>query len=261
MRLSAIVSEGGHFPPTPAVFWQPLFGDGHLAFTRPMALMIISVVFLVWFMVATTRNLSVVPSKRQFFVEQIYAIPRNAIGRDMIGEDKMRPFLPLLFTLFVTIFLNNFFAIVPLIQYPTMSRIGFPLVLALVVYFVYLGVGFKKHGFTGFFSRMIPAGVPPLIAPFLLVLESLTYFVVRPLTLALRLFANMFAGHMLLMVFILGGYAMLTSGQPFIQGLSVVGFGMGIIMTAFELLVQFLQAYVFTLLSASYIADALSDDH
>lgn len=264
MRLNVLVSGGKEYvPPTPADFWQPLLnGNGNWAITRPMFLMVISTIVLVVLFTMATRRLSVVPSKRQFFMEMWYSIPRDAIGKDMIGSAKFRPFIPLLLTLFSIILLNNVFAIIPFIQYPTMSRVGFPVALTAIVFFLYLGIGFKKHGVIGFFKRMVPAGVPAFVIPVLIILETITYFVTRPLTLSLRLFANMFAGHMLLMVFILGGEFMLFHGPNlFIQGSSIGAFLMGIIMTFFELLVQFLQAYVFTLLTAFYIADALADEH
>lgn len=264
MSFNVLTSEGeGFVAPSTADFWHPLFGtDGSFAITRPMILALLSVVVLVVLFTQVAKGLRVVPGKGQFFMEQLYNIPRNAVGRDMIGENKFRPFIPLLVTLFTLILLNNIFAIVPVLQYPTMSRFGFPVALTAVVYLVYLGIGFGKHGPIGFFKKMVPAGVPAFVVPLLMVLEIITYFFTRPLTLALRLFANMFAGHMLLMVFILGGEFMLFHGDTIlVKAASVPAFLLAIVMTFFELLVQFLQAYVFTLLAGFYIADALSDGH
>jgi len=104
--------------------------------------------------------------------------------------------------------------------------------------------------------------VPIWLVPVVYPLELLTYFVTRPLTLSLRLFANMFAGHTLLLVFALGGeYLLLHSGNVFLQATSVASFVMFIAMTFFELLIQFLQAYIFVLLTAYYIADAMAEEH
>lgn len=249
------------FPPDPSLFWKPVFGDGAWAITWPILLAAASAVIITIWWVVGTKNLKVVPSKGQFFMEKFYEIPRNAIARDMIGERDFKKFLPLLLALFTFILLNNLYAAIPGIQYPTMSRIAFPAALTLVVYFVYIGIGLKKHGFVGYFARMIPAGVPGFVKPVLLVLEIVTYFATRPVTLAVRLFANMFAGHMLLIVFGLGAWTLLNQSSLGLQIASVAPFLLFIVMTFFELLVQFLQAYVFTVLAAFYIADALAEHH
>src|SRR5690606_33844357 len=142
-----------------------------------------------------------------------------------------------------------------------------PLTPALVVYVVYHWIGFKKHGAVGYFKFMLPSGLPGWIKPFILLLEMITFFITRPLTLALRLFGNMFAGHMLLVVFIVGGWVMFESGflheggNPVIGVLAIPAWLMGALLTAFEGLIQFLQAYVFVLLAASYIGGALVDEH
>jgi F-type H+-transporting ATPase subunit a len=143
-----------------------------------------------------------------------------------------------------------------------MSRIAFPLVLALVVYGTYHFLGIKKRGLGGHIGSMVPPGLPGWIKPLVFLLELITYFVTRPVTLALRLFGNMFAGHILLVLFITGGeYMLLHSGSLGLQLFSIPTFAMGIVMTLFELLVEFLQAYIFTLLAALYIAGSLADEH
>ena len=103
---------------------------------------------------------------------------------------------------------------IPFVQFPTMSRIGFPIALTLVVYVVYHTVGIRRMGLGGYFKHMIPPGVPGWVLVILFPLELLTYFFTRPVTLALRLFGNMFAGHLLLVLFITGGeYLILQSGD------------------------------------------------
>src|SRR5918912_50657 len=111
-------------PPSARDFWQPLFGDGGFAITRPMVVMVLTVAFLGVVMVTATRRLAVVPSRGQYRLEGIYGLVRNSIGRDIIGQEHFRPYLPLLFTLFTLILLNNLLGIVPVVQFPTMSRIG-----------------------------------------------------------------------------------------------------------------------------------------
>jgi F-type H+-transporting ATPase subunit a len=264
------MAEGeSHFPPETSMFWQPLVKFGTvdlfgsemtLAITRPMVVLALSVGLLSWWLVATTRNAAVVPGKGQAGTEAVYNFVRNGIARDMIGSKEFMRFVPFLFTLFVLILANNWAGIIPPIQMPTMARIGFPIALTLLVYVVYHMIGVRKHGFVGYFKFMLPAGLPGWIKPAILGLEMLTFFVTRPLTLALRLFGNMFAGHLLLVVFIIGGWELFNQGG-FLSLVSAPAWVMAFAMTVFEALVQFLQAYVFVLLAASYIGGALVDEH
>lgn len=260
--LAAAGGEGGGFEaPTPAEFYQPLAGHGDWALTRPMVVLALSVVAMSWFLLATTRKASIVPGKGQWVTEGVYNLVRNGLARDIIGSHDFLRFVPLLFSLFTLILVNNLFGIIPPIQYPTMSRIGFPIALTLVVFVVYHLVGIRKNGVGGHLKHMIPGGLPKPIYVLIVPLELLTYFVTRPLTLALRLFGNMFAGHMLLLLFITGGEYMLINGG---LGLKVAGTGsflLAFVLTAFEGLIEFLQAYIFTLLAATYIAGSLADEH
>lgn len=266
MALSPAVSAEGESFESPGVsdFWWPLIGgNSDWAFTRPAAMMLISVAVLGWFFVTTSGRLALVPGRRQFMVEGAYGFVRNSIGRDVIGEKEMKPFLPLLFTVFTVILLNNLFGIIPFVQFPTMSRIAFPIVLTLIVYVTYHWVAIKrKHGVIGYLKSLVPAGLPGWLVPIMFVLEFMTYFLIRPLTLALRLFGNMLAGHLMLLVFILGGEYLLLHGDGILLKFSgVLAFGFSIVMTFFELLVEFLQAFIFTILTALYLSDAVSEEH
>lgn len=255
--------ESFEAPGTEVFFWSLIGGGSDWAFTRPAAMMLISVAVLGWFFVTVAGKLTVVPGKRQFYAEQIYGFVRNSIGRDVIGDKHLRPFLPLLFTVFTLILLNNLFGILPFVQFPTMSTIAFPIVLTAIVYVTYHVVGIRtKGGFGKYLGSLIPPGLPGWLKPIMFVLEFLTYFFIRPLTLALRLFGNMMAGHLMLLVFILGGQYLLLHGDGiFLKFSGVMSFGMAILMTFFELLVEFLQAFIFTLLTALYISDAVSEHH
>jgi F-type H+-transporting ATPase subunit a len=248
-------------PPSAPDFWQPLVGDGAFAITRPMVVMVLSVIVLALVMMAVTRRLAVVPGKGQFRLEGVYGLVRNSIGRDIIGQEHFRPYVPLLFTLFTLILLNNLAGIIPLVQYPTMSRIGFPLALALGVYFVYLVAGVRRRGATGFVKSLVPPGLPWWVVPVVFVLEAITFLITRPVTLTLRLFGNMFAGHILLLLFALGGEFLLLHGDGFIKLVSIPAFLMFFLFTAFEILIAFLQAYVFILLASVYIAEVYADAH
>jgi F-type H+-transporting ATPase subunit a len=262
--VSAADDEGFQAPGIES-FWWPLIGSdtSNWTLTRPAFVVMASVVIIGFFFLAVAGKLTVVPSKRQWVAEQAYGFVRNTIARDVIGAKDFRPFVPLLMTLFTLILFNNVMGILPFVQFPSMSRIAFPMVLTLIVYVVYHTVGLRrKHGVIGYLKSLVPPGLPMWLRPIMFVLEFLTYFIIRPLTLALRLFGNMLAGHLMLLVFILGGEYLLVHGSNlFIQASGILGLGFGIVMTFFELLVQFLQAFIFTLLSALYISDAVSEEH
>ena len=158
------------------------------------------------------------------------------------------------------ILVNNLFGIIPFIQFPTMSRIGFPVALTLVVFVVYhCGRHPAAGASSATSSTCVPPGLPVWLVPLIFVLEFITYFFTRPVTLALRLFGNMFAGHLLILLFILGGEYLLLDTDGFgAEGRRRASrSSMAFVMTIFEMLVQFLQAYIFILLSALYIAGSL----
>lgn len=263
--VAADGGEGGFVSPGVSSFWWPVIGSDTSAwtFTRPALVMLITVAILAWFYTSVAGKLSVVPSKRQWIAEQGYDFVRNTIARDVIGTKDFKPFLPLLFTIFTMILLNNIAGIFPFVQFPTMSRIAFPIVLTAIVYITYHAVGLKrKHGVVGYMKSLIPPGLPGWLKPIMFAIEFLTYFIIRPLTLALRLFGNMLAGHLMLLVFIFGGEYLLLHGSNIgLKGAGVLSLGFSIVMTFFELLVEFLQAFIFTLLSALYISDAVSEHH
>ena len=262
--IAAAEGDGGfQAPGTEDFFWPVVGGDSHWAITRPMLVMAISVVVLAWFFVTVAGKLTIVPNKRQWVAEQAYGFVRNSIARDVIGAKDFKPYIPLLMTLFTLILFNNVMGVLPFVQFPTMSRIAFPIVLTLIVYVVYHTVAIRrKHGVIGYLKSLVPPGLPLWLRPIMFFLEVLTYFIIRPLTLALRLFGNMLAGHLMLLVFILGGEYLLIHGSSiFIQLSGILGLAFGVVMTFFELLVQFLQAFIFTLLTALYISDAVSEHH
>lgn len=254
------VASGGFQPPSNADFvFSPFIGNS-VYLTKPIALVFLSVIVISVFFIASARKAAIVPSRLQFAGESVYAFVRNGLGRDIIGHDFAR-FVPYLFTLFTFILVNNLFGIVPLLQFPAMSRFGFPLVLALITFFVFHAAAIKHKGLGPYLKEiMFMPGIPKFVYVILTPLELMTFFVTRPVTLAVRLFANMFAGHLLLLVFILGGDELLQ-GAIGLKLISPFAFAIGIALTFFEFMVQCLQAYIFTLLTALYIAGALADEH
>ncbi|SFA91765.1 ATP synthase F0 subcomplex A subunit [Amycolatopsis marina] len=260
--MGALVpAAGGEFTPPGAESFElpPIF----LGVTKPMLLVVLSVIIIAAFFMLASRNMKVVPSKFQFVAESVYDIGRNNIAREQIGSKDFRPFVPLILALFSFILVNNIFGIIPIVQFPTMSHIGFPLALSvLVVYPVYHYVGFKRYGFTGYLkNQLVPPGAPKPIYLLLTPIEFFQKFLFNPITLAIRVFAAMFAGHLILMVFTVAGEYLLLEAGGALKAVSAVSFAFAIVMTFVEALIQVIQAYVFAVLSAGYIGAALSADH
>ncbi|MDR7301143.1 F0F1 ATP synthase subunit A [Haloactinomyces albus] len=260
MSTPVLAAEGGEFqPPGVSSFDYPAIVSG---ITKPMVLLVLSIVIIGVFFWAALRKSSIVPGKLQFAAESTYDFVRNNIGRDMIGGKDLRPYLPLLVTVFTFIVVNNVFGFVPLLQLPTMSNPGVPYGIALVVWLVYNGAGIHRHGAVGYLKHQTwPSGVPGWIRPLVTPLEFVSNILVRPLTLSLRLFANMFAGHLVLLVFIMGGEYLLLHAGVLGMVAGPLALILSIVLMFFELMIQFLQAYIFTMLTASYIGGAVAEEH
>ncbi|MDQ3481508.1 MAG: F0F1 ATP synthase subunit A [Actinomycetota bacterium] len=267
-----VLASEGFEPPGPADFDLPpigpsstfeMFGQSfYLGLTKPMLQIVMAGALVFWFFYAASKHRAMVPGKLQYVGEAGYGFVRNSLGRDIIGSRDFMRFVPYLFALFFFILLNNWFATIPFIQFPTMSRSGMVYALAALSWIVYNAVGIKKHGFGGYLKlQTVPAGMKGPILLLLIPLEFMSNILVRPFTLALRLFANMFAGHLLLILFALGGEYLLIHGSALVKPVGVVAWLLFIAIAFLEILIQFLQAYVFVLLNAMYISGALSDEH
>lgn len=257
--MRALVLAEGSFPPSAENFeLPPIFGS----VTKPMVLVVLSVIIIGAYFLIATRNLKIVPTKGQFVAESIYDFSRNNIAREQIGAKDFRPFVPLIFTLFTFILVNNIFGVIPILQFPTMARIGFPYALFIMVYVVMHAVGFKRHGFIGYFKHIgFPPGVPKPIYILLAPIEFIQKFFFQPFALAIRVFAAMFAGHLILLVFTLGGTALLEASTGLLKPVSVVSWALAIAMTMLEAFIQVLQAYIFALLAANFIGAAMAEEH
>lgn len=236
-----------------------LFGI-EFAISKPVFLAILgSVIVIVFFMVAFAKP-RLIPGKVQSLGELGYLFIRDGIARETIGKagDK---FVPFLFTLFFLVFMWNIWGIIPAAQFPVNSRIAFPASLALVVWIVYMYLGMKHQGAGKFFTNMMfPPGLPKPIYVLLAPIELLSNVIIRPFTLAIRLFANMYAGHLLLTVFTLATFYLASFSFIGIFG-SAASFLVTTVLTAFEFLIITLQAYIFTLLTAVYISGSLHSEH
>ncbi|WP_394275869.1 F0F1 ATP synthase subunit A [Luteococcus sp.] len=258
--LKLVPLEGGYKAPGVEDFQFPgLYGTDWL--TKPMLQAILAAVVVIAFWLWASSGLSVRPTKKQVVMEKIYEFVRNSIARDTLGRD-YRKFLPYLLALFFFILLNNWFGQMFFSMFPTFSNIGYAYGLAIVTWFVYVFAGFGKHGAGYLKNTLIPPGVPVWMYPLVIPLEFLSNFITRPLTLAMRLFANMFAGHLVIMLFVVGGAFLLTYPNNLFFNISG---GLSLIMSyalfALELFVGALQAYVFTVLTAQYVSSSLADEH
>jgi F-type H+-transporting ATPase subunit a len=222
----------------------------------------LSVVLIMVFWRVMARKTALVPSKGQFVGEAAYMFVRNSIARDVIGHDFKR-WVPLLIALFSFVLVNNLWGVFPLTLMPTAAHVGWAYGLAGLVWIIYNAIGIKKFGPLGYLRHVtIPPGVPAWMYPLIIPLEFLSNVIVRPATLSLRLFANMFAGHLLVLVFVLGGeYLLLHTDAIFNKVAGVVSLLFSLVIFGLELFVQSLQAYIFTMLTAQYISSATADDH
>ena len=272
MGTLVVRAAEGFTPPGPGDFnLPPIFdsetftfaGESHyLGVTKPMLQLVLAAVLVFVFFWMAARREAMVPSRLQYVGEVGYGFVRNTLGRDVIGSEHFMRFVPYLFALFFFILVNNLFATLPFIQFPTLSRSGLVYGLALLSWLVYNGAGIAKHGFVGYLKlQTVPPGVPPWMLPLLVPLEFFSNILVRPITLALRLFANMFAGHLLLILFALGGEYLLLHGSTLVKPVGVLTWVLFIAIAFLELLVQFLQAFIFVILSSLYISGAVADEH
>jgi F-type H+-transporting ATPase subunit a len=201
----------------------------------------------------------VVPGRLQSLVELGVQFIRENVALQMIGPEGDK-FMPLLTTFFFAIFFWNIFEVVPGINFSSNSRIAFPLVMALIAWATYNVVGIMRHGFGGYLKHVVlPPGAPAWLYPLLVPIEFITQIIIRPITLSVRLWANFLAGHFLLAVFFLGTIAMLQGGITVI--FAPFSFAIGVALVGFEVFVSLLQAFIFTILTASYIGGALAEEH
>jgi len=223
---------------------------------------ILGAVLVIAFWLIVSHNMKVVPGKRQWIGEYVYNIVRNSIGREVLGENYHK-FVPYLLALFSFIVLTNFFGLFFVFMAAPFAKIGFAWGLALLTWLLYNGLGIKKHGFFGYLKRStMPPDVPWPLYILIIPLEFFSNIITRPITLGLRLFANLFAGHLVVLVFVVGGSWLLLYSNTVLYHIAggltlIVSFG----IFALEMIVAFLQAYIFTVLTAQYVSSALSDEH
>jgi len=248
------------FPPiSHAVEWPIIFGGEWLGVNKVVLLMWASVIVVFGFFLIAARRQRLIPVGVQNVAESTVDFVRNGIIMQTMGEDGLF-YTPLLLMMFSFIFVCNIWEIIPVAQLPVNARIALPLFMALLVYVMYHAVGIKRQGLGGYLkSSLVPPGVPKAILPLLVFIELITLLITKPLSLCVRLFANMFAGHLLLITF-----AVICAALWAIQWQIVIlpfsGFLL-IALTGFEVLVSFLQAFIFTILTAVYLGQSMHPEH
>lgn len=240
------------------VKWPAYFGeDQFYAFNKIALISVLAVVLPTILFLLAKREM--VPSGVQNLVEGTVEFVENQVIRSAIGPHGMK-YLPLLLSIFLFVFFGNIFEVIPTFQMPANARMANPLVLAVVAWVTFISVGIKAQGFGGFMkSSLFPPGVPKALLPLVSLIEFISTFLLRPFGLAVRLFANMLAGHILLVTF---GVLCITLWQvgP-LAAILPFSFAMLVGLTGFEVMVSLIQAFVFSLLTAVYISLSLSAHH
>jgi len=220
-----------------------------LSFTNASLFMVISASAILLFLFLGTKEKKIIPDKIQLIAEMFYSFVAKMIS-DTAGS-KAKPYFPFIFSLFMFVLFCNMFGMLPY-SFTVTSHIIVTMLMAVFILIAVTIIGFLKHGF-GYLKLFVPSGVPVILLPLITVIEVISYLS-RPLSLSVRLFANMMAGHTMLKVF--GG---------FVVSLGILGgwlpLGFSVALTGLEVLVAFLQAYVFAILTCIYLNDALNLHH
>jgi F-type H+-transporting ATPase subunit a len=230
-------------------------GGVDLSFTNASLFMVATVTFAVGFLMFATSGRGIVPSRAQSMAEMSYEFVATTL-RSSAGSEGMR-FFPFVFSLFLFVLFANFFGVVPYF-FTVTSQIVVTFALAMLVILTVTIYGFMRHGFK-FLGLFVPSGVPAVIIPLVTAIEVIS-FLSRPISLSVRLFANMLAGHIALKLF--AGFVFTLGGLGAIGVIgAVLPFLMAVALTALEFLVAGIQAYVFTILTCMYLNDAIHPGH
>lgn len=248
------------FPPISHLFqWPDILFDGTWYALNKTSLIYLTAVVITSaiFLSAGRKKTSLVPVGVQHVAEAGVNFIEESVVMETIGPEGKK-YMPFLTTMFFFILFSNIFEVIPGIQFPANSRMAIPITLALVVWLIYNFVGIRSQGLFGYFKNsLFPTGVPKALYLIVTPIELVSTFVVRPFSLAIRLWANMVAGHLLLVTF-----AILTAALWDATYVGAVApFAMLVLMTGFEILVSVLQAFIFTILTAVYIGGSLHPAH
>ncbi len=246
------------FPPIEELLeWKDMFGIP--GFNKVALLCVLSTLIVIAFFLFAGRRRELVPRGIQNIAESTVEFVENSIIMQTMGPEGLY-WLPFLLTMFTFLLVANLFELVPFIQFPATARMAVPLPLALFVFLLFVIMGIKRQGMGGYLkSTLVPPGVPKPLYVLVVPIELFSTFLMRPFSLAVRLFANMLAGHLLLVTFALLSAALFTKSVMIV--LLPLPVAMLVAVTVFELLVAVLQAFIFTILAAVYIGEAMHPQH
>ena len=233
---------------------------------RTVVLMFLAAFIVIALLYFGLRKPRAVPSKFQAAIESLVTFVKDEVAIGIIGPEGVKYF-PYLLAMFMLLLVGNLFEITPLINFPITSRMAIPAFLALLTWVIFVVVGFAKNGFRYFLDIVWPPSVPVGMRPLVGLIEFFSVFFIRPFSLAVRLFANMVAGHVMLTLLLVTGWVFTSNlfvnfGEIGLKGLAGplwFTFGLGIFL--FEIMVAVIQAYIFTLLSAVYIQSSVHPEH
>ena len=235
---------------------------GPLGFNKVALMCFVSTIICSVFFIAGSRKRALVPTGVQNVAESGFDLVEQSIAVEVMGEEAGKKWAPFLATLFFWIFFINIWEVIPGIQFPATSRIAIPLFLALQTWVIFIAVGFINQGPLYIIKAIFPPGVPKALYILVAPIELISIFFIRPFSLAVRLFANMVAGHVLLTVFAVMCAELLKHNSGVYQLAFIpLPFFMLTAMTGFEILVAVLQAYIFTILTAVYVGEAIHPAH
>lgn len=250
-----------------------LFDGTAFAMNRTAILYLLSAAIVTGLLVAVLRDPKVVPGRAQLAVENIFGFIRDNIATGVIGPQGVR-YVPYLAAIFFFVWVNNLYEVTPGVQFPTTSRMAVPAMLAVATWVVFVLAGIFRFGPKYFVNAVKPSGVPVALLFLIIPIEFVSTFIVRPFTLAVRLFANMMAGHIILaIIFVSANTFLINWGDAFngFEGFEVLpggflggilglflAFVAGPVMVGFEIVVATIQAYIFTILTAVYIQSSLA---
>ena len=264
--VPAAAAASGFQPPDISDFFPNavLFAGTPFALNRIMLIRLLVVVVLGLWLWLGTRNMKLVPGRGQVITEFLLGFVRNNIAIETLGEEDGRRWMPVIMTMFFLTFGMNITGAIPLLQIAGTSVIGLPLVLAIIAWVLFIYAGFRKLGWTYLKNALFIPGVPWPLYFLLTPLEILSTFIVRPITLTMRLLMNMVSGHLLLALVYAASsfflFTLLPQGNLFgLIGIGTVAFGT--VYLGFEIFVAALQAYVFAFLTAIYIQLAVAEEH
>ena len=262
--MSLLAAEGGggglQFPPIDhIVIWPAWFGEGTFyEFNKITAISGIAMLVPVILFLLAGRNAKLVPTGLQNTMEVSLDFVEDQIVAPAIGPEGKR-YLPMLVSMFFFIWIGNLFEVIPSAHMPANARMANPLILAIVAWAMFIGVGVKHNGLGYFKAALFPPGVPKALYILVTPIELLSTFIIRPFSLAVRLFANMLAGHILLVTFSVLCITLFSAS--IMAAVLLLSFPMLVAFTGFEFMVVFLQAFTFSLLTAVYIGGALHPAH